>query len=98
MVKGEPSRPGPQLVPGLLVRQQFTATQTEKDRPDRWKNVSGAFRINLRTAAKLKRKQKPHLLLVDDVLTTGATLEACASLLQENMDCYISIATLAYVE
>lgn len=98
LAKGNPSQPEPQLISNLLVRKQFTTTQTKKDRLERWKNVSGAFRINPRTAARLKGERKPHLLLVDDVLTTGATLEACAALLQQNLDCYISIATLAYVE
>lgn len=98
MGSGHSSRQEPQLISNLLVRKQFTGTQTEKDRMERWKNVSGAFGINPRATGKLPAGKKPHLLLVDDVLTTGATLEACAALLQQHLDCHISIATLAYVE
>ena len=83
---------------GLLKRKNFTPTQTRKDRADRWTNVRDAFRVNMKRAAKLTENGKvPHLILCDDVLTTGATLDACASLLHEAVNCRISIATLAYV-
>lgn len=86
----------------LLERKRFTRTQTQKDRIDRWKNVQNAFNVNLKKAGQIRQRFKdkgktPSLLLVDDVLTTGATLDACASLLKETLDCRISIATLAYV-
>ncbi|MDR2359499.1 MAG: ComF family protein [Prevotellaceae bacterium] len=73
-----------------LVRTRFTGTQTSKSRQERWENVSGAFAV--RNAAALTSR---HVLLVDDVLTTGATIEACILELQKAADCKTSVATLA---
>jgi predicted amidophosphoribosyltransferase len=80
----------------LLQRAQFTNTQTAKDRLERWHNVASAFRLNTRFSPFPPADS--HLLLVDDVLTTGATLEACATILVKELGCRVSIATLAYVE
>ena len=87
---------GTVLLPNLLKRKSFTSTQTAKDRMDRWGNVKDAFMPNLR--CRPFPLQGSHILLLDDVLTTGATLEACASILVEELGCRVSIATLAYVE
>lgn len=86
----------------LLERKDFTLTQTQKDRADRWENVRSAFRVNQKRAGKIqeifsKRGKVPSMVLIDDVMTTGATLDACASLLHQALNCRISIATLAYV-
>ncbi|MDR2126430.1 MAG: ComF family protein [Prevotellaceae bacterium] len=74
-----------------VIRSAFTNTQTQKNRMERWHNVSNVFEII--NPEKLKNK---HVLLVDDVLTTGATLEACCNAILSNADCRISIATLAF--
>lgn len=71
-----------------------TATQTKKTRYERWENVRDCFSIS--NAEQLKNK---HVILVDDVITTGATIEACASALAENTEnLTISIASLACVK
>ncbi len=59
--------------PSLLRRQRATTPQMRLTRDERKKNVKGAFVV----AAPAKVKGK-HVLLVDDVVTTGATVEACA--------------------
>ena len=57
---------------GNLQRKRFTETQTKKHRTERWENVAGSFIVKDPTLAGTQ-----HILLVDDVITTGATLEAC---------------------
>jgi len=75
-----------------LVRSTFTETQTKKNRIERWENVKSVFSAN--PAVNLMDQ---HVLLVDDVLTTGATIEGCAqALLDKNPTVKISVATLAY--
>ena len=74
-----------------LIRNVYTETQTNKNRIDRWKNVENVFSVALPEVLYNK-----HILLVDDILTTGATLEACANTIQQATHCKVSIATLAY--
>lgn len=73
-----------------LCRNSVSETQTRKRRYKRWENVSGIFEV--RNPEKLAGR---HLLLVDDVITTGATLEACVQTLSSIPDVRISIATIA---
>jgi ComF family protein len=74
----------------FLVRSVNTATQTHKTKEDRWKNVKDIFEV--RHYEQLRGK---YVLLVDDVLTTGATLEACALKLSSITGITISCATAA---
>jgi ComF family protein len=73
-----------------LSRVIQTDTQTQKSRMDRFDNVVEAFRINNHQDIRGK-----HILLVDDVITTGATLEACSSKLLSIAGTTISMATIA---
>jgi ComF family protein len=74
----------------ILYRKQYTETQTRKTRSERWKNVKNVFSIyNPETFAG------KHLLLVDDVITTGSTLEACIHALETIPDVKISITAMA---
>lgn len=76
-----------------LYRKKYTATQTRKNRYERWQNVEGIFGI--RRPEEFERK---HILLVDDVVTTGSTLEACAIQLLKLQETKVSIATLAFAD
>jgi ComF family protein len=75
----------------IVLRRRYTDTQTKKGRSDRWKNVDGSFEIA--NEAFLKGK---HVLLVDDVVTTGATLEACGAAIVKAEKVTLSIAALAW--
>jgi len=74
-----------------LVRTGSGETQTHKTRVERWHNIEGLFRVS--ATKELKGK---HVLLVDDVITTGATLEACSAELLKVEDTRVSIVTVAY--
>lgn len=76
-----------------VVRQKNTETQTRKSFFERWENVEGIFQLH--NAESLAGK---HILIVDDVLTTGATTVECASCLAEIEGIRISILTLAMAE
>ena len=75
-----------------LIRTINSSSQTKKTRLERLKNVDNVFEI--KNPKKLENK---HVLLLDDVLTTGATLEACVLALKKNSNCKVSIATIACV-
>ena len=76
--------------PDVLKRTADTSTQTKKSRLERWENVGQLFRVPDSTAVQRKR-----ILLVDDVMTTGATLEACALVLLEAGAQEVSVAAIA---
>lgn len=76
-----------------LRRKRSTATQAALASAGRRRNVAGAFEVKL--AAKLAGKK---LLLIDDVMTTGATASACASVLKRGGATSVSLLTLARVD
>ena len=78
--------------PWLLSRIRPTQPQTKLSREDRRANVRGAFRVNMPALAKEKR-----FLLVDDVYTSGATVEECARTLYQNGARSVDVFTLARV-
>ena len=75
----------------VLLKKHFTETQTYKTREERWQNTLHSFEI--KNGELLKDK---NILLVDDVITTGATTEACILQLQEASNAPVYVASIAY--
>jgi ComF family protein len=73
-----------------LIRTVENSTQTKKGLIERWENVSEIFRLKDKNIFENK-----HILLVDDVLTTGATIESCCKAILQSANTKISIAALA---
>ncbi|MFZ2338724.1 MAG: ComF family protein [Bacteroidales bacterium] len=76
---------------GILKRTTVTGTQTRKSRYDRWTNVDDIFRVTGR-----QRLEGKHVLIVDDVITTGSTIEACADEILREGNTKVSVAALAF--
>lgn len=74
-----------------FIRTVDTSTQTRKSRFARWENVKEIFKVN--APEKLANK---HVLLVDDVITTGATLESAAHILLSIEGVKLSVACIGY--
>lgn len=76
-----------------LQRSEYTTTQTKKTSYERWENVEDVFELH--QPDELKNK---HVILVDDVITTGSTIEACCKKLQEIEGIKISVLSIAYAD
>lgn len=77
----------------FLKRKEFTQTQTKKSKYERWENVEDVFEVH--SPELLINKQ---IILVDDVITTGATIEACYHKLNEIEGIKISVLSIAYAD
>lgn len=75
----------------LIIRTTDTESQTRKGRRERWQNMEGRFRVTDQKALEGK-----HVLLIDDVITTGATLEACGRALTAVPGLRLSITALCF--
>lgn len=75
----------------MLVRDIYNPTQTRKTRFERWGNVSGIFSV-----VNPESFENINILLVDDVITTGSTLEACCQALSQIKGVTICVVTVGY--
>lgn len=91
--KGLSERMGIPWKSNMLIRTLMTATQTTKSRMERFANVEHAFKLSDPDALKGK-----HVLLVDDVLTTGATLEAAGRIILDVSGTKLSMACIAMAD
>ncbi|WP_420552105.1 ComF family protein [Tenacibaculum aiptasiae] len=80
-------------IPDILIKVSVSKTQTFKKRFERFSNNKTKFKLTNYTFL-----EKKHVLLIDDVITTGATLENCCKELLKTKDITISIATMAYTK
>lgn len=74
----------------VLLRLKATSSQTRKSREERWENVGEVFAVSSR-----KKLEGKHVIIVDDVITTGATIEACVLPLLDIKEIRISIVSIA---
>jgi ComF family protein len=91
IAKGMSASMQAKVLDDILFRQIHTSSQTKKSRYGRWENVKNIFSVR-----QPERLQNKHIILVDDVITTGSTLEACAMHLIKIEGIKISVASLAY--
>ena len=90
LAKGVEAVAGIELRTNVIKKELNTASQTRKGRFKRWENVSASF-----TLEEIEGLQNKHLLLIDDVLTTGSTAEACAQELLKVEGLKLSFLSLA---
>lgn len=76
--------------PDALIRTRTSGTQTKRNRSERWDNVQGLFVAN-----KTNHVNGRHVLLIDDVITTGASIEACGQAILD-AGATLSVASLAF--
>lgn len=90
LAKGLSKGMGIPYLTDVLVRTQYTDTQTKKNRFARWQNVKEVFEVH-----HSEKVSHIHVLVCDDVLTTGATMEAAIRKLLEVQGVRVSVVTLA---
>ena len=93
IAKGMAEICGKPVLTNVLERREYRGSQTQKGRWERNENVENAF--FLLNGNKIKNS---HILLVDDVVTTGATICACAKQLEQVAGVKISVATIGFAD
>lgn len=91
IAQGLSSITGIPIQTNVVIRKEFTQSQTSKGRFARWENMENVFQL----CKNSDLPSNPRILLIDDVITTGATLEACAEVLLTIPGASLYIATIA---
>lgn len=91
IAKGIHNETGVAIDMNLINRAIFTESQTKKDRLSRWENMQEKFR------SKQTQQKYQHIAIIDDVITTGSTIETCYRTLREHLpETKISVISLAF--
>lgn len=93
IARGLASILGKPIETNALQRTVFTETQTHKTAYERWLNMQNVF-----TVKQPESFQRKHILIIDDVITTGATTGACAQAIYASSEASVSIFSLAIAE
>lgn len=91
IAKGLSEASGIPFLPNLLRRKEATETQTKKRRYKRWENIENKFELDL--SINIDNK---HIILLDDVITTGATMEACGKSILNANNVNLSVLSLCF--
>lgn len=81
-----------QFLPNLLLRTKYSKAQARLSQQERMKNLKNSFAMNKKFTKLIENKK---ILLVDDVMTTGSTLQNCAKILKENGAQHICVLVIA---
>jgi ComF family protein len=92
IARGASEITGIPVVTNLMERKGNTRSQTSMNRMERFENMASAFKM-CNGSGDLDDKK---ILIIDDVVTTGATLEACSQVLLNNFQCQVYVATVSY--
>ena len=92
IARGASEITGIPVAANLIERKGYSRSQTSMNRQERFENILTAFTL-CDHSRDLNNKK---ILIIDDVVTTGATLEACSQLLFSHFECLVYIATVSY--
>ncbi len=91
IARGFSEATGIPFIKDVLVRKEMTGTQTRRKRFERWENMENKFVLNESSSIFGQ-----HIILLDDVITTGATLEACGTVLLDGKGVSVSVISLCF--